>query len=311
MALVIITGLPGTGKSLQQFHLACKKANQSRSILVSNVPFDFPAFRKYCGIMGYGWLAHCVDSNQIVVKPGLENVCQLFEYKNAWLLIDELGVFFNARAFSSMPKKILFDLAQTRKSAINVIGACQYWEQIDKSFRLLATTAVHTCGMTVYSKELKNEALVFKKMIYFDPVKYERWLDDKKARSGGIGGFFRTRFQYAIRVEESRLKEHDKQAFRCFKSFDRLETATAYDNPYFQEPFHEVSFRQVLPSLVPYASCPVRFVRSKQTRRLYCLAAPHPQFQPEQTQPPHDFMSVGAGAASAGSGVGGESLFSF
>jgi hypothetical protein len=310
MALIIIAGLPGTGKSLQQFHYACKMANRNRSILVSNVPFNFPAFRRYCGLMNYGWLAHCIDSNQIIVKPGVENICELFEYRNAWLLIDELGVFFNARAFGSMPKKILFDLAQTRKSAINIVGACQYWEQIDKSFRLLSTTAVHSCGMTIYSRELKNEALILKKLIYFDPIKYERWLEDKKARSGGLGGFFRTRFQYAIRVEEGRLKEADYQAFKCFKSFDRLESAKAFENPYFQKPYQEINFADAdLPALIPYAHCPVRFARSKKTRRLYCIAAP--LSQPEQ--PAHDFMS--GRAASAGSAGGSadslDSLFSF
>jgi len=308
MALIIVAGLPGTGKSLHQFHYACKQANRNRSILVSNVPFNFPAFRRYCGLMNYGWLAHCIDSNRIIVKPGIENVCELFEYKNAWLLIDELGVFFNARSFTSMPKKILFDLAQTRKSAINIVGACQYWEQIDKSFRLLATTAIHTCGMTTYSRELKNEALIFKKHIYFDPIKYERWLEDKKARSGGIGGFFRTRFQYAIRVEEGRLKEPDYQAFKCFKSFDRLESAKAFQNPYFQFPYQEVSFADAsLPALIPYANCPVRFVRSRRTRKLYCLSAPSPQ--PEQ-QPARDFMR-GRAAASAEVGSISDSLFSF
>jgi len=244
MTLSILCGLPGTGKSLYQVHYGCKLANQMRCNLVSNVPLDFPALRKYCGMMGYGWLAHLIDSNQVVVIPGMQNVSEIFAHKNAVVLLDEAGVFFPARSFASMPKNVLVDLAQMRKGGLNIVAACQYFEQIDKAFRMLATRAIHCAGLSQYDRSLKAPRLVMKNYFHFDPITYESWLADKKARRPGIGGFVRTRFQYAQRCESSPLNKKDLQAFKVFRSFDRLENASAYSNPYRLIPYQEINWAE-------------------------------------------------------------------
>jgi hypothetical protein len=254
MALVLICGLPGSGKSLYQLVYGLRLANKLRSTIVSNVPFDFPALRRYCGMMQYGWLAHCIDNNLIHVLPGVENVSDLFRFRNAVLLIDEAGVFFPARSFASIPKSVLVDLAQTRKGGLNIVSACQYFEQVDKSFRMLATRAIHCQGVTMYCPKLRNEKLIYKQSYHFDPITYEAWLVDKKARRPGIGGFVRTRFQYAQKCESGVLKPSDYQAFKCFKSFDRLETAKAFENPYLPDPFIEVNHHSNFPSSQTEAS---------------------------------------------------------
>lgn len=270
MGLAVVCGLPGTGKSLYQVIYGCRLANKMRTRLVTNIPIDFPQLRRYCGMMGYGWLAHCIDSNQITVLPGMDNVNQVFEQRDAVVLLDEAGVFFPARSFASLDKAVLVNLAQMRKGGLHIVAACQYFEQIDKAFRMLASRVIHAAGTTMYDAKLKNEKLVFKNYLHFDPQAYELWLGDKKARKPGLGGFIRTRMA-AQKVESGILKAVDYQAFKIFKSFDRLENASALENPYSQEPYQQVN-APVLPLQVPHAHCQVRFVRSRRTRKLYCIS---------------------------------------
>lgn len=77
---------------------------------------------------------------------------------------------------------------------------------------------------------------------WFSPKNYEAWLLDRKAQRAGPGGFVRTRFQYTQKVESGRLKQPDYQAFKCFKSFDRLESSKAFVNPYHIDLFQEVNY---------------------------------------------------------------------
>jgi hypothetical protein len=242
MGLAVICGLPGTGKSLYQIIYGCRLANKMRSRLVTNIPIDFPELRRYCGMCGYGWLGHCIDTNQITVLPGMDNVAQIFSQRDAVVLLDEAGVFFPARSFASLDKKILVDLAQMRKGGLHIVAACQYFEQIDKAFRMLASRVIHCAGTTIYDGKLKNERLVFKTYLHFDPQAYELWLADKKARKGGLGSFIRTRMA-ATKTEQGMLKPSDYQAFKVFRSFDRLENAEAFRNPYEMPLFHEVNQR--------------------------------------------------------------------
>ena len=244
MGLAVVCGLPGTGKSLYQVIYGCRLANKMRSKLVTNIPIDYPQLRRYCGMMGYGWLAHCIDTQQIIVLPGMDNVNQVFEQRDAVVLLDEAGVFFPARSFASLDKAVLVNLAQMRKGGLHIVAACQYFEQIDKAFRMLASRVIHCAGTTMYDAKLKNEKLVFKNYLHFDPQAYELWLGDKKARKGGIGGFIRTR-SAALKVESGLLKAADYQAFKVFRSFDRLESAKAFENPYEMQLFHEVNHQDL------------------------------------------------------------------
>jgi hypothetical protein len=241
MAFYSVCGLGGSGKSLYQLHFACKLANRKRTILVSNLALNLEELHKYCGMLKYGWLAHQIEMNRVHQLPGLDNVLKLFEYRRATILLDEAGVFFNSRNYAKMPPQVLAAMAQLRHDGNDLIWAAQYFDQVDKSFRMLCHRSTHAYGVSRYSPRLKNDELTFRNWATFDPNSYEKWLEDKKARSPGIGGFIRTRMA-AMKVESGLLREIDRQAFKCFSSFDRVEDARIHTNPYtlHLKPYHQV-----------------------------------------------------------------------
>jgi hypothetical protein len=179
--------------------------------------------------------------NRVHQLPGLDNVLKLFEYRRATIILDEAGVYFNTRHYAKMPPEVLAAMPQLRHDGNDLIWAAQYFEQVDKSFRMLCHRSTHAYGVSRYSPRLKNDELTFRNWATFDPISYEKWLDDKKARSLGLGGFIRTRMA-AMKVESGLLREIDRQAFRCFSSFDRVEDAKAHGNPYtlHLKPYHQV-----------------------------------------------------------------------
>jgi hypothetical protein len=269
MAFYSVCGLGGSGKSLYQLHAACKLANRKRTILVSNLALNLEELHKYCGMMKYGWLAHQIEMDRVYQLPGLDNVLKLFEYRRATILLDEAGVYFNTRHYAKMPPEVLAAMAQLRHDGNDLIWAAQYFEQVDKSFRMLCHRSTHAYGISRYSPTLKNDELTYRNWATFDPVAYEKWLDDKKARSPGPGGFIRTRM-IAMKVESGLLRAIDRQAFKCFSSFDRVEDATPHCNPYtlHLKPYHqvgEIKKNQQLserPVQHPLSDREIRFVQS-------------------------------------------------
>jgi len=147
MALYSVCGLGGTGKSLFQLHFACKLANRKRTILVSNLALNLEELHKYCGMMKYGWLAHAIEMNWVHQLPGLDNILRLFEYRRATIILDEAGVYFSARNYAKMPPQALAAMAQLRHDGNDLIWAAQYFEQVDKSFRMLCHRSTHTYGI--------------------------------------------------------------------------------------------------------------------------------------------------------------------
>jgi len=241
MAFYSVCGLGGSGKSLYQLHFACKLANRKRTILVSNLALNLEELHKYCGMLKYGWLAHQIEMNRVHQLPGVDNILRLFEYKRATIILDEAGMYFGARNYAKMPPGVLVAMAQLRHDSNDLIWAAQYFDQVDKAFRMLCHRSTHAYGVSRYSPRLKNDELTFRNWATFDPISYEKWLGDTKARSLGLGGFIRTRMA-AMKVESGLLREIDRQAFRCFSSFDRVEDSKIHGNPYtlHLKPYHQV-----------------------------------------------------------------------
>jgi hypothetical protein len=243
MAFYSVCGLPGSGKSLYQFHRACFLANRKRSILVSNLSLDLQQLHKYCGMLGYGWLAHQVEMNRVFCLVGLDKVEEIFKFKRATIILDEAGVFFNSRNFARMPPSILAAMAQLRHDANDLIWAAQYFDQVDRAFRMLCYQSTHAAGESRYSKVLRNDELTWRKWITFDPASYEMWLLDRKARRPGLGGALRTR-AIAQQIQSGLVRPIDRQAFQVFSSFDRVEDGELKKNPFglHLKPFQEVNY---------------------------------------------------------------------
>lgn len=299
MAFYSVCGLPGSGKSLYQLHRACELANRKRTILVSNLALDLEHLHKYCGLRKFGWLAHQIEMDRIFCLPGIDNVEELFGFKRATIILDEAGVFFNSRAYAKMPPSILASMAQLRHDANDLIWAAQYFDQVDRAFRMLSCEVTHAAGQSSYSKILKNEQLRWRKWLTFDPASYEKWLNDKKARSPGLGGYFRTKV-IAKRIDEGMLRACDRQAFKAFSSFDRVEDGFAKSNPYtlHLKPFHQVSQLDVEPDTFAKAS---RHPLSDREIKLINFWRTSEAVAPRET---HTSDASDAGARSRGSRTG-------
>jgi hypothetical protein len=135
------------------------------------------------------------------------------------VLLDEAGIFLNAREFAKTPKELLSDLAQSRKDGVDLIYCAQFDEQIDKQLRLLTQFFWYCSGMTFWNKKMRRPELKFKNVHIFDAATFKEWYYNPKARTNGI----KTRFAYAIDTFSGALTGADKQIFNCFNSFTRLD----------------------------------------------------------------------------------------
>lgn len=135
------------------------------------------------------------------------------------ICLDEAGVFLNARDFSKTSKKLLADLAQSRKDGCDLVWAAQFDGQVDRQFRQLTQFWWHCRGFTLYNKKMRRPELVWKERHYFMADDYDMWVNNPKVRADWI----KTRFAYASQTVSGFLSRADKQLFNCFDSFSRLD----------------------------------------------------------------------------------------
>lgn len=135
------------------------------------------------------------------------------------ICLDEAGVFLNARDFSKTSKRLLADLAQSRKDGCDLVWAAQFDGQVDRQFRQLTQFWWHCRGFTLYNKKMRRPELVWKERHYFMADDYDMWVNNPKVRADWI----KTRFAYASATVSGFLSSADKQLFNCFDSFSRLD----------------------------------------------------------------------------------------
>lgn len=137
------------------------------------------------------------------------------------ICLDEAGVFLNARDFGKTSRRLLADLAQSRKDGCDLIWAAQFDGQVDRQFRQLTQFWWHCRGYTKWNKQMRRPELTWKSRYYFMADDYDIWINNPKLRLS----FFKTRLVYATLIEEGGLTKADYQLFKCFDSFRRLDSA--------------------------------------------------------------------------------------
>jgi hypothetical protein len=140
------------------------------------------------------------------------------------VLLDEAGILLNSREFANTSKKLLADLAQSRKDGIDLFWCAQFDEQVDRQFRELTQYFIHCASLSKYDKKMKRPKLFWKQIHWFDSQEYRRWLQDPKAR----GNYLKTKFAYSLQSEEGSLSESDVLLFDIFDSFARLDSASNF-----------------------------------------------------------------------------------
>lgn len=217
-----IFGDIGSGKSWRQMYEGLRLANRFQKKLVTNFAVNTSALKKYAAQHKLWWVVWLCDNHQIAVIDAANELGELFDCKNSVVLLDEAGIFLNSRDFAKTPKKLLMDLAQSRKDGNDLLYAAQFDSQVDKQMRLLTQWFTHCQGVAKTDRKTKRPHLYWKFYANFKGAQYNRWIADNKAQTS----FLRTWFM-ANHVEYGPFTKADASLFGVFDSFTRLEKQSA------------------------------------------------------------------------------------
>lgn len=186
-----ITGRFGGGKSLRAVELAIRFANRTRKPLVFNFPVNDFAIRRYAKSMGYFWVANCA---RIFTVDLFDDINKLWTYRDTVFVLDEAGIFANARLWKSLSKDFLKNLVQVRKLNVHLIIVFQYIDQVDKQIRQNIQHWVWCRSWSVYSNKLKAPRMFARFSYHYDVEKFLRLQEDTRARGNMIMPWFWAEF---------------------------------------------------------------------------------------------------------------------
>jgi len=135
MSIIIVTGLPGGGKSLETARIATdtlwrNKGYAKKSGIVrplwSNLKFNPLIEQEYKGFIQY-WV----------------NPSQLIKIRDADVIWDEMATHMDATQWANMSLELKRWLQQHRKFGVDIYGNTQDFTQIDKSARRLCAVMYH------------------------------------------------------------------------------------------------------------------------------------------------------------------------
>jgi len=134
----IYSGLESSGKSLRLAKVVAdlvyrnSKWREESGIarpIISNLKFsaDFEEWAKEMGVPITYW----------------KNLDELIEYRDADIIIDEVGTYFDARLWADLSLDVRRWLTQGAKTGIEIYGSAQDFAQVDLAFRRLVNHLYH------------------------------------------------------------------------------------------------------------------------------------------------------------------------
>lgn len=194
MSKVIYSGLESSGKSLKL------------AMTVVDLVYRNAKWRKRSGIV------RPIISNMVFTKTFKEwsekqgvplsywvNLDDLIKIKDADIVCDEVGNYFDSRGWESLSLDVRQWLSQGAKRGIEFYGAAQDFAQVDKAFRRL-TNELYLITKIVGSRRPSATKPPVKHiwgvcmLSQLDPNAYDE--DKKKFIGGGIPSFFLIQRQY-------------------------------------------------------------------------------------------------------------------
>ena len=164
------------------------------------------------------WIKWLCENGGIIQIPAPEKIEALLIPESVTLL-DEAGILLNSREFANTSKQLLADLAQSRKDGCDLIWCAQFDEQVDRQLRMLTQFWIHCESLSVFDKKMRRPKLFYKRIFWFRSSDYQEWLKNSRAR----GNHLKTRLIYATIYEGGMLDSFDKQLFKIYDSFKRLD----------------------------------------------------------------------------------------
>jgi len=114
MAIHILTGRPGTGKTYVLTCKAIKFADAGLEVW-SNYHIDHPAIKYYT------------------------KISELVEVKHGVILMDEAQIYFNSRNWEALDERLQYKLQQHRKQGLDIWGTAQNIKRLDVVMRELVS----------------------------------------------------------------------------------------------------------------------------------------------------------------------------
>lgn len=130
MAITVFTGLPGSGKTTKLARIAlsclreCEKLHRSYGQIVKTVKINIK-------------LSEQIEKQFWPYIQYFDDVYKMTEWKDCYIIIDELAVYFDSHDWERMPLSMKRYLRLHRHYGVEIYGVAQDFLTIDKSFRRL------------------------------------------------------------------------------------------------------------------------------------------------------------------------------
>ncbi|MDJ0662866.1 MAG: ATP-binding protein [Crocosphaera sp.] len=212
-----VVGEQGTGKSFSAMKTVLPFANLAEYDLCFNYEINLRALYDYCIIQGYNWLACRILHNKVRVKDS-EDLEDFMDLPKTIYILDEAGVYLNSRAFQSVPKTFLAQLAQVRHDQKILVWCAQYADMVDRVLRELTAMYCQCLSVSKFSKELCNYEMYWQKIYIYNARKYKIYLSKVDQKLSGIKFWINSR-KLADWHYEGLLSEEDRMIFDIYNSF--------------------------------------------------------------------------------------------
>lgn len=230
----------GSGKSFIALSIAFQLAEQLGYDVVTNFALDARELACYFQMCGYLGLYLKIIKNQgVYVRSVCSDDGKKLELET-WMdkprtiyVLDEAGVFTNARNFKNISMQFLSDLAQIRHDGRRLIHISQFYDQVDKQLRALTSSYIQADCQCKYDAELDSTKILWKNYKLYEARKFI--VLQKKLENGSSAGGLKYWFQsmsLSMKTWMGRLTENDKQLFNCYGSFMRVDQLPAIQNPF-------------------------------------------------------------------------------
>ncbi len=212
-----VVGEQGTGKSFSAIKTVLPFANTAEYDLCFNYEINLRALYDYCIIQGYNWLACRILHNKVRVKDS-EDLEDFMDLPKTIYILDEAGVYLNSRAFQSVPKTFLAQLAQVRHDQKILVWCAQYADMVDRILRELTAMYCQCLSVSKFSKELGNYEMYWQKIYIYNARKYKIYLSKVDQKLSGFKFWINSR-KLADWHYEGLLSEEDRMIFDIYNSF--------------------------------------------------------------------------------------------
>ena len=212
-----VVGEQGTGKSFSAIKTVLPFANTAEYDLCFNYEINLRALYDYCIVQGYNWLACRILHNKVRVKDS-EDLEDFMDFPKTIYILDEAGVYLNSRAFQSVPKTFLAQLAQVRHDQKILVWCAQYADMVDRVLRELTAMYCQCLSVSKFSKKLGNYEMYWQKIYIYNARKYKIYLSKVDQKLSGFKFWMNSR-KLADWHYEGLLSQEDKMIFDIYNSF--------------------------------------------------------------------------------------------